>query len=262
MIYVNEIPTRRVSRYAGAVIFLAAVFGAPLVAPLAAGAAPCQDMDEAGASYTVCEFDARRSTIRLFLRDAKGEIFGGFSPVEAALGEKGETLAFAMNAGMYGEDREPVGLYIEAGKTLRPANTHSGVGNFHMKPNGVFWIDGARAGVSETTRFLKSGLRPAYATQSGPLLVGAGRINPRIHDSGASEKIRNGVGVADGHIVRFVISNQPVTFHEFAHLFRERLHCPDALFLDGSISSLYAPSLSRHDRFRPMGPIVGVVEKK
>ena len=262
MIYVNDILTCRVRRHAGAVFFLAAVFGALFVAPLAAGAAPCQDIDEAGASYTVCDFDARRATIRLFLSDAKGGIYGGFSSVEAALGETGETLAFAMNAGMYNEDREPIGLFIEAGKTLHPANTRAGAGNFHMKPNGVFWVDGARAGVSETGRFLASKLRPAYATQSGPLLVGAGRIHPRIHDSGASEKIRNGVGVADGHIVRFVISNQPVTFHEFAHLFRERLHCPDALFLDGSISALYAPSLSRHDRFRPMGPMVGVVEKK
>lgn len=256
MIYANKTLTSGVGRGVGVVFFLSAF----LVAP--AGAAPCQDMDAAGASYTLCEFDARRATIRLFLRDAKGEAYGAFSGVEAALDEKGETLAFAMNAGMYDEDRSPVGLFIESGKTLHPANTRGGAGNFHMKPNGVFWVDGARAGVSETSRFLKSGLRPAYATQSGPLLVGAGRINPRIHDNGTSAKIRNGVGVADGHILRFVISNQPVTFHEFAHLFRERLHCPDALFLDGSISSLYAPSLSRHDRFMPMGPIVGVVERK
>ncbi len=94
------------------------------------------------------------------------------------------------------------------------------------------------------------------------MLVVGGRINPRIHENGASKKMRNGAGVADGRIVRFAISNQPVSFHQFAHLFRDRLHCPDALFLDGSISALYAPSISRHDRFRPMGPIVGVVEKK
>jgi uncharacterized protein YigE (DUF2233 family) len=130
-----------------------------------------------------------------------------------------------------------------------------------MKPNGVFWVEGARAGVTETARFLKARVRPAYATQSGPLLIASGRINPRIHETGRSAKIRNGVGVRDGHLVYFVVSNQPVTFHEFAHLFRERLQCPDALFLDGSISALYAPSLSRHDRFRPMGPIVGVVAR-
>ncbi len=166
-----------------------------------------------------------------------------------------------MNAGMYDAERRPVGLYIEDGQTLHPANTRAGAGNFHMKPNGVFFVAGGRAGVMETGRFLRSGIRAAAATQSGPLLVAAGRINPHIHDSGTSEKIRNGVGVA-GHEVKFVISDQPVTFHAFAHLFRERLGCPDALFLDGSVSSLYAPDLGRHDRFMPMGPIVGVVEKR
>jgi uncharacterized protein YigE (DUF2233 family) len=227
----------------------------------AAAAAPCQDIEDDGASYTVCAFDTRADSIRLFLADEKNETFGSFSALASDLARRGETLAFAMNAGMYGEDHRPIGLYIEDGKTEKRANTASGAGNFHMKPNGVFWVQGARAGVAETQRFLKERLRPAYATQSGPMLVSGGRINPRIHDNGTSEKIRNGVGVRDGHIVAFAISNRPVTFHAFAHLFRERLKCPDALFLDGSISGLYAPSLGRHDRFRPMGPIVGVVEK-
>lgn len=228
----------------------------------ALAAPPCENIEEDGAAYTVCAFDARTASIRLFLRDDKGEILGGFSRLGSDLAQKGETLAFAMNAGMFQEDHSPTGLYVENGQTRQVANTRAGPGNFHMKPNGVFWVDGARAGVTETGRFLASRRRPAYATQSGPLLLAHGRVNPRIHDSGLSEKIRNGVGVAGEHIVRFAISNQPVTFHQFAKLFRDRLHCPNALFLDGSISSLYAPSLSRHDRFRPMGPIVGVVEKK
>jgi uncharacterized protein YigE (DUF2233 family) len=228
----------------------------------AAAASPCAEIEDAGAAYTVCDFDARKASIRLFLRDAKGAAYGGFSPLAGDLAAKGETLVFAMNAGMYGEDFSPVGLYVEGGETRRAANTAAGEGNFHMKPNGVFWIDDARAGVTETGRFLKSRAHPAYATQSGPMLVVGGRINPRIHDNGTSEKFRNGVGVSGGHVVRFAISNRPVTFHQFAHLFRERLKCPDALFLDGgSASALYAPSIGRHDRFHPMGPLVGVVEK-
>jgi uncharacterized protein YigE (DUF2233 family) len=95
------------------------------------------------------------------------------------------------------------------------------------------------------------------------MLLINGRVNPHIHASGVSEKYRNGVGVSDGHIMRFVISNAPVTFHQFAALFRDRLNCPDALFLDGgTASALYAPSLNRHDRFHPMGPMVGVVKQK
>jgi uncharacterized protein YigE (DUF2233 family) len=231
--------------------------------PGAANANPCADIEEGGAAYTVCDFDARKSDIRLFLRDEKGEIYGSFGRLADGLANKGETLVFAMNAGMYAEDRTPVGLYVENGRTLSGANTRAGAGNFHLKPNGVFWIDGSRAGVTETARYLKSPQRAQFATQSGPMLVIGGRIHPRIHGDGMSQKFRNGVCVEDGHIMRFAISNRPVTFHEFALLFRDRLRCPDALFLDGgSASALYAPSLSRHDRFAPtMGPILGVVEK-
>ena len=226
----------------------------------AASRNPCQDVEDGGASYTICVFDTRSNSIRLFLGDEKGEVYGSFSALDAALAQKSEKLLFAMNAGMYDERRLPIGLYVEGGHMEKSANTHSGAGNFHMKPNGIFWVEGARAGVTETQRFLKSGCIPPMRRNRGRCCVLGGRVNPRIHESGTSMKIRNGVGVRDGHIVAFAISNQPVTFHAFASLFRERLKCPDALFLDGSISALYAPSISRHDRFRPMGPMVGVVE--
>ncbi len=230
--------------------------------PANAGERPCADVEDGGA-YTVCDFDAHKSDIRLFLRDETGETYGDFSRLASELASKGDTLVFAMNAGMYAEDRAPVGLYIENGRTLKSANTRPGPGNFHMKPNGVFWVDKGRAGVTETTRFLKGRESAVFATQSGPMLVIGGRIHPRIHEDGVSQKFRNGVCVHDGHIVRFAISNRPVSFYEFARLFRDRLQCKDALFLDGGAASgLYAPSLSRHDRFIPaMGPIVGVVEK-
>jgi uncharacterized protein YigE (DUF2233 family) len=52
--------------------------------------------------------------------------------------------------------------------------------------------------------------------------------------------VRNGVGVrADGTVV-FAIADTPVTFHHFAAAFRDVLACPDALFLDGTISQLHA----------------------
>ena len=251
-------------------ITLAGIVSAPAAPAPAAPApvaptpvAPCADLDAEGVSYTVCSFDAREASIRLFLRDAYGSTFGDFSRLANAVAGQGERLVFAMNAGMYDDAFAPVGLYVENGRRLHEANTQAGSGNFHLKPNGVFWIDGASAGVSETERFLKSRARPAFATQSGPMLLVKGKVNPHIHASGVSEKYRNGVGVSEGHIVRFAISNAPVTFHQFAALFRDRLKCPDALFLDGgTASALYAPSHGRHDRFHPMGPMVGVVSKK
>jgi uncharacterized protein YigE (DUF2233 family) len=93
------------------------------------------------------------------------------------------------------------------------------------------------------------------------LLVQGSVLHPKIEPTGTSEKIRNGVGVRDGQIVVFAISDEPVTFYRFASLFRDKLNCPDALFLDGSISSLFAPELGRADGLLPLGPMVGVVEQ-
>jgi uncharacterized protein YigE (DUF2233 family) len=223
---------------------------------------PCEPLVHKERSFIVCSFDARKDAIRLFLRSGEGEIYGGFDRVAADLAKRGDELVFAMNAGMYDPQYEPVGFYIEDGKLLHAANTRSGEGNFHLKPNGIFWVGKGSAGVTETGRFLARPPKAVFATQSGPMLVIAGRVHPKIHAEGTSRKIRNGVGIASGHRVRFAISNEPVTFYEFASLFRDRLNCPDALFLDGSISSLYAPPLARKDRLLPLGPIVGVVEPR
>jgi uncharacterized protein YigE (DUF2233 family) len=61
--------------------------------------------------------------------------------------------------------------------------------------------------------------------------------------------------------VVFAISDGPVSFGAFARLFRDALGCRNALFLDGSISSLYAPALGRADGVYPVGPIIGAFER-
>ena len=55
------------------------------------------------------------------------------------------------------------------------------------------------------------------------------------------------------------ISDEPVNFHRFARLFRDVLGTPDALYLDGKVSRIYAPALGRNGIGLPMGPILGVV---
>ena len=148
---------------------------------------------------------------------------------------------------------------LEKGRKLHNADTREGMTNFHMKPNGVFWIGDAAAGVTETSRYLASPPAARYATQSGPMLIVDGRMHPKILPTGTSEKIRNGVGISDSGAVVFAIAEEPVTFDAFARLFRDGLGCQNALFLDGSVSSLYAPELKRDDEIKPIGPIVGVV---
>lgn len=221
---------------------------------------PCRPIRFSDSAFVVCTVDLRRYDVRLFWRGSNGDVLGSFSRLKET--SHGARLAFAMNAGMYHEDRSPVGLYVENGQELKAANTRNGPGNFHLKPNGVFYVKGNQAGVLETDTYLRRKIRPDYATQSGPMLVINGRIHSKFSEQSTSLKIRNGVGVKDQHTVVFAISDDPVTFSTFARLFRDRLGCANALFLDGSISSLYAPGLERMDALLPMGPIVGALRRR
>ncbi len=244
-----------------------------LAAALPAGAeAACREDAAGAARYVVCEFDPATDDIRLFLNGETGRPYGEFDLVNAGLQAKGETLLFAMNAGMYHKDRTPVGLYVENGAELKKLSTKDGPGNFHLLPNGVFWIgDDGAAQVTETTEFARlspslacgrgqgEGACVAYATQSGPMLVIDGALHPKFLVDATSRKRRNGVGVRDDGAVVFAISDTAVTFHEFATYFRDTLKTPNALYLDGTISRLFSTDLGRNDPGLAMGPIVGVV---
>jgi uncharacterized protein YigE (DUF2233 family) len=90
-----------------------------------------------------------------------------------------------------------------------------------------------------------------------------GELHPRFDPAATSRYVRNGVGVsADGSTAFFAISDRPVTFHQFARLFRDRLEVPNALYLDGNVSRLYAPDLDREDAGFAMGPMVGLVKPR
>jgi uncharacterized protein YigE (DUF2233 family) len=224
---------------------------------------PCRATTHEGGRYRVCAVDLRRQAVRLFWKKGDGEPYGYLGSVPRSLGERSGRLLFATNAGMYHPDYTPVGLYIENGRELVRANTKPGPGNFHMKPNGVFYVAGAAAGVLETGAFLRQRPQVDFATQSGPLLVLNGRLHPRFSYRGGSRKHRNGVGVCHASTVIFAISDDEVSFGEFARLFRDRLKCNNALFLDGgTVPSLYLPMLQRGGNLLPLGPIVGVYERR
>ena len=224
--------------------------------------AACEAMDFQGKHYTACKFDLGKDRVSLFNLNASGQPYGFFSTLSNDLAAQGKTLSFAMNGGMYDAGLKPIGLYIEGGKTLHKLNRRNGAGNFHLKPNGVFYVKGGTGGVLDTDAYAKAGIKPDYATQSGPMLVIDGAIHPKFSENGTSEKFRNGVGAVDGTHMVFVISDQPVGFYDFAVFFRDGLKTRNALFLDGSISSLYAPELSRNDQFRALGPMIAVTQNQ
>lgn len=171
-------------------------------------------------------------------------------------------MAFGMNAGMYQTDLSPLGLFVVNGRELRPLNRRTGFGNFYQPPNGVFLVDEAGARVIATEEYAKGDVHARLATQSGPMLVlrGAMTDSPVMDATSTSRKIRNGVCAPSPDVAMFVISNAPLTFHVFAKFFIDQLGCRDALYLDGSISSLYAPQVGREDDGRDLGPMFGVAQ--
>jgi uncharacterized protein YigE (DUF2233 family) len=137
-----------------------------VAAPTTATADPCRSESFKGTSYIVCSFDPRKDNLRLFwLRDGS-KPYRTFAALAADLEARGESLQFAINGGIYQDDFRPVGLYIENGRELVPANTASRSGspsqipNFYKKPNGVFYVGNKKAGVLETMFTRCRRLRP------------------------------------------------------------------------------------------------------
>lgn len=237
---------------------LALLLGLAATASSAMAGGYCRKLVHKGDEYTICTVDPGKSTIRIHNLDAAGRPYKTFKALAGKLRGDGIFMRIAMNGGMYQPDFSPVGLYVENGIEKQKLNTNAGWGNFHLLPNGVFYLLAGSAGVMEAKAFAKSGIRPLYATQSGPMLVIDGSIHPKFDPLSTSLKKRNGIGaMADGQVI-FAVSEGPVRFHDFATLFRDVLGCRNALFLDGTISALYVPEWHRSDDAYPLGPIISV----
>lgn len=209
---------------------------------------PCSSRSFEGNGFTVCT--AMPGTVEV----ASG--YRSFGALQAALGARAARVDFAMNAGMFDDLGAPIGLLIEKGQKIHAISLRDGGGNFHLKPNGVFVVkrDGSMA-VTESGRF-RASPDIAFATQSGPMLVIAGKLHPKFEPDGTSRYVRNGVGVRPDGTALFVISEQVVSFGKFARLFRHALKTPNALYFDGSVSSLWNPANGRMDSFTDLGPMV------
>jgi len=235
--------------------------GGVLILSGAVHAVECAAETFGDTSFTTCRVDLRRERLDLFWRDVSGRPYRQFSALRDALETQGKSLVFAVNGGMYRPDFSPVGLFVTEGLELYPLNRHTGSGNFSQQPNGVFLVEGNSARVITTDEYWLEKPKPLLATQSGPMLVHEGAITTSavMTPNSTWRKIRNGVCAPSPDAVVFAISESPVTFYAFAGYFRDHLHCREALYLDGTISSLYAPRFGREDRGYDMGPILGVV---
>ena len=209
----------------------------------------CAARTIAGARYRVCEIGpAEVGRLQLAARYGGGRPVRTIARVDSLARARGERLLFATNAGLYERVDSATGMLVaDGGRMYSRLNRGAGppnpcaVANFYCPPNGVFFVAGGRAAVLATADFAaRRGSAPWIASQSGPMLVRRGALARAFPADSRSRLVRNGVGVRRDGTVVFAIADTPVTFHVFATAFRDALRCPDALFLDGTISQLYA----------------------
>lgn len=208
----------------------------------------CTEQRFEGSGFVVC--DPGKGTI---------EIRSGsrsFPNLHSTLRDRVANVSFAMNAGMFDDRGDAIGLLIENGRERHAINRRKGFGNFHLMPNGVFLV--RRDGRAEvvTSEAYKPSPDIAFATQSGPMLLIAGKLHPSFEADGVSRYVRNGVGISPTGAPLFVISNDAVSFGRLARFMRDRLGVRDALYFDGSVSSLWDPASNRMDAFTELGPMV------
>jgi uncharacterized protein YigE (DUF2233 family) len=236
-------------------------------AALAAAALPAwpSPSAERDGGLAVIRVDTRHDQLELYLADPAGHPWRRLDRLAADLASRGRRLVFAMNAGMFEPDLSPVGLFVAEGREVHALNLRRGLpGNFYRQPNGVFLLAREGPRIVESSRYARLDAREVVlATQSGPLLVEHGQIpawlraGPPASGAAPSRFTRNGVCV-DGPVATFVIADTPLTLGEFARTLRDRLHCRDALYFDGAVSSLYDAATKRADSVADLGPIIAV----
>lgn len=205
------------------------------------------------------EVDLKKQALHLFWKDNNDKPLRSIQNLKNFVESKQQTLLFAMNAGMYKSDFTPQGLYIENNKTLANIDTGSGDGNFYLKPNGVFYITNKKlAIVCKTNDFLaKKDIK--YATQSGPILLENGIINPAFKEGSVNINIRNGVGILPNNHVLFAMSKKEINFYDFAKFFQIK-GCKNALYLDGFVSRTYLPEKDWKQTDGNFGVMIGLVK--
>lgn len=224
-----------------------------------AGPSACEKTSFEGVALTHCVADPAQHRIGMANLGPDKQPFASLAKFAASVDPA--TIAFAINGGMYGDDLKALGYYVEKGERLKELDRGEGSGNFYMKPNGVFFGSGGSWRVMGSNTFFNTvGDRPEFGTQSGPLLLDGGKLHPEVQDDGPSKAIRNAVGVDAAGKAHFVISDAPVSFGQLARYYRDVLKVPNALYLDGAISSLWDPAGGRMDGGR-VGPIIVVTKR-
>jgi uncharacterized protein YigE (DUF2233 family) len=214
-----------------------------------------------GKYYSCFEANPKILDIQMHLNDSLKNTAGTINNVTEQLSSLGKLVIFCTNAGMFKSDFTPQGLYIENSKIVQNEDKRKGLyGNFYLEPNGVFYISKDKTpGLISTDDLTDSiKLTMLFATQSGPMAVYNNVINSNFTQNSKNVNIRSGVGILENGNVVFVISEDKVNFYDFASVFKEKLKCASALYLDGAISESYIPALLKLKTTGQFGPMISI----
>jgi uncharacterized protein YigE (DUF2233 family) len=197
-----------------------------------------------GHLYAVADIDLRLQKIVFTVADnGRKETF---PEMVSNLSRAGINPLLVTNAGIYGKDNRPLGLLISPKGKLHDVDTRIDQGehgNFSWD-SAVFQIsDDGKAAVVPIGAWQDS-QHIIAATQSGPQLASAGKINQSFQAQSKWSYRRTAIGVdqANRRLVHLVVSREPVTLFELATFMVNELHCSEGLHLDGDLSAFYVPS--------------------
>lgn len=212
-------------------------------------------------------FMPEHDKIRFLWQNDRGENYQTMHHALRALTNEGYQVHFLMNAGIFNQNAQPAGLWIEKKALLRPLNRRSGKGNFHIQPNGVFYLTQEKAHIITTVQWHNNPPKADYAVQSGPLLIIDGAINSRLPKNHKAAYKRNAVCVDKARRVYFVITTRYDDGAHFPNLYRfahalQTIGCQQALYLDGSLSDFYLPMESSRFHWQKFAGMIAVVSKR
>jgi uncharacterized protein YigE (DUF2233 family) len=205
-----------------------------------------RSVDVNGQRFVVVAVDLTKVELDLYGQAPGWEATRTIPALQSLLGQQGRKVVVAMNAGIFESPDVPTGLHIERTTQLSPLNLSQkakaacDADNFYLAPNGVFYVDTRGAHISVTSKYLATASTVRLATQSGPMLV-YDSMPHACFTRFRKRLLRNAIGVKDERLVYFAATVDSSTFSNMATLFRDSLGCANALYMDGSISSLLAP---------------------
>ncbi len=156
-----------------------------------------------------------------------------------------DSVMFATNACIGDGNGAPLGLFINGGQEISGINLSDGGGNFFLKPNGALLVTDSNVVIVESSKAkITSSIK--VGMQSGPMLVIDDQIHSGFDVNSKNKNIRSGVGIYSEkgkQYLAFCKSNEPVSFYQFASLFKNKFKCINALCLESAGSAMYSPSL-------------------